>query len=289
MSDRTDRGVERRHKHHQKFPSVINLNVGGKVFATRLSTLTKYADSMLAVMFSGRHEVDKDAEGNYFIDRDGEYFGHILSFLRHEDLPPAEVAENVMKDAMFYGIHPLEDLLKSSPALFAEYVVRDNIRLKLSSYEDVKRKITALAKQQALDFSAISSVVKVVVSKNQPIPQDLQFSSKVHKQYFRRFKIYPSFESCFGKHYINIPADKVRGSPDDIMDLIASCLTNDLRKEGYRGHVKRESVYEEYNKIKTVSWTESEFHVCMCCHSFTFNWLETDIIGGKMKIGDSEK
>ncbi|ESO98682.1 hypothetical protein LOTGIDRAFT_57200, partial [Lottia gigantea] len=129
---------------------VINLNVGGKFFATRLSTLRKYPDSMLAVMFSGRHDVDKDAEGNFFIDRDGQYFSHILSFLRHEDLPPATVAENVMKEAMFYGIYALEDILKSSPALFAEYVVRDNIRQKLDSYEDIKRRITGLAKQQAL-------------------------------------------------------------------------------------------------------------------------------------------
>ena len=52
-----------------QFPNVINLNVGGKKFATRLSTLRKYPDSMLAVMFSGRHEVETDQDNNYFIDR----------------------------------------------------------------------------------------------------------------------------------------------------------------------------------------------------------------------------
>ena len=52
-----------------QFPNVINLSVGGKKFATRLTTLRKYPDSMLAVMFSGRHAVDTDQENNYFIDR----------------------------------------------------------------------------------------------------------------------------------------------------------------------------------------------------------------------------
>lgn len=57
-----------------KFPNVISLNVGGYLFTTSLSTLQKYEDSMLAVMFSGRHEIVKDENGRYFIDRDGKYF-----------------------------------------------------------------------------------------------------------------------------------------------------------------------------------------------------------------------
>lgn len=52
-----------------QFPSVVNINVGGKKFATRLSTLLRFPESMLAAMFSGRHDVDMDADNNYFIDR----------------------------------------------------------------------------------------------------------------------------------------------------------------------------------------------------------------------------
>lgn len=58
-----------------KFPEVISLNVGGTFFTTRLSTLRRYEDTMLAAMFSGRHHIPRDAEGRFFIDRDGAYFG----------------------------------------------------------------------------------------------------------------------------------------------------------------------------------------------------------------------
>uniref|UniRef100_A0A8C2YXY7 Potassium channel tetramerization domain containing 7 n=1 Tax=Cyclopterus lumpus TaxID=8103 RepID=A0A8C2YXY7_CYCLU len=58
----------------QEFPEVISLNVGGTYFTTRLSTLRRYEDTMLAAMFSGRHYIPRDAEGRYFIDRDGTYF-----------------------------------------------------------------------------------------------------------------------------------------------------------------------------------------------------------------------
>ena len=60
-----------------QFPEVVPLNVGGMYFTTRLSTLRRYEDTMLAAMFSGRHYIPTDAEGRYFIDRDGTYFGYV--------------------------------------------------------------------------------------------------------------------------------------------------------------------------------------------------------------------
>ena len=75
---------------------MIPLNVGGYHFVTTLSTLTKDKDSMLAAMFSGRHELDTDSEGRYFIDRDGEYFKEILNYLRDsKQLPSADIALEV--------------------------------------------------------------------------------------------------------------------------------------------------------------------------------------------------
>jgi len=70
----------------QKWDKVVNLNVGGKKFAVSHTTLTKsHPDSMLAVMFSGRHTITLDEQGFVFIDRDPDLFRHILSFLRFGD------------------------------------------------------------------------------------------------------------------------------------------------------------------------------------------------------------
>lgn len=60
-----------------QFPEVVPLNVGGMYFTTRLSTLRRCEDTMLAAMFSGRHYIPTDAQGRYFIDRDGTYFGYV--------------------------------------------------------------------------------------------------------------------------------------------------------------------------------------------------------------------
>jgi hypothetical protein len=66
-----------------KFKGRVKLNVGGVKYETTLTTLTADGDdSMLGSMFSGRHELHLDDEGEVFIDRDGKHFGHILNVLR---------------------------------------------------------------------------------------------------------------------------------------------------------------------------------------------------------------
>ena len=94
-----------------QFPSVIDLNVGGRRLTTHLSTLTKETDSMLAKMFSGRHPQSdtKDKDGFYFLDADGEVFQHILNFLRNEEKPPRSISERVKHLAAYFGIQTLVD------------------------------------------------------------------------------------------------------------------------------------------------------------------------------------
>ncbi|XP_048255920.1 BTB/POZ domain-containing protein KCTD7-like [Haliotis rufescens] len=91
------------------FPAVIDLNVGGRHLTTSLSTLTKYPDSMLATMFSGRHPVTQDKDGRDFIDVDGDVFIHVLNFLRFEIVPPPGAAADVRKYAEYFGLHVLKE------------------------------------------------------------------------------------------------------------------------------------------------------------------------------------
>ena len=107
-------------------PSIVKLNVGGKRFTTSLQTLTRDPNSMLAAMFSGRHEVQTTEDGSFFIDRDGTYFRFILNYLRDGELILPEnpkFLKELVAEARFYQlqgvldelgvIKPLKELEKS--------------------------------------------------------------------------------------------------------------------------------------------------------------------------------
>jgi len=66
----------------EKFPKIIELNVGGVHYSTALETLRSDSESMLCAMFSGRMGVTQDKSGRYFIDRDGSLFKYVLNYLR---------------------------------------------------------------------------------------------------------------------------------------------------------------------------------------------------------------
>jgi hypothetical protein len=66
---------------------VIDINVGGThLITTTRNTLTSIKDSSLAAMFSGRHKLSMH-NGRVFIDRDGDAFTAMLSFLRTGKVP----------------------------------------------------------------------------------------------------------------------------------------------------------------------------------------------------------
>lgn len=87
---------------------VIELNVGGYHYATTKATLCKYDNSMLARMFSGDMAPGHyDSKGRYFIDRNGELFGTILSFLRAEPINiPSDLVKRkaLAQEARFFQV-----------------------------------------------------------------------------------------------------------------------------------------------------------------------------------------
>jgi hypothetical protein len=93
------------------------LSVGGIHFETSLDTLLKEPNSMLSIMFSGRHNVPKDEDGRYFIDRDGTHFRYILNYLRDGNtyLPPEEqTADELYEEVCYYGIEDLMTKLEQN-------------------------------------------------------------------------------------------------------------------------------------------------------------------------------
>ena len=93
------------------FPKIVRLSVGGQHFETSIDTLCRDQSSMLAVMFSGRHNVSTDEDGRYFIDRDGTHFRYILNYLRDGNtyLPVdnQQLVDELYEEVCFYGIEPL--------------------------------------------------------------------------------------------------------------------------------------------------------------------------------------
>ena len=99
-----------------KFPNIINLNVGGQMYTTSLASLTRFPDSRLGVMFSGQMLMSRDANGNFFIDRDGALFVHVLHYLRSNTLRLPEYFDEHMKlkdEADYYQIPGLvEEIMR---------------------------------------------------------------------------------------------------------------------------------------------------------------------------------
>jgi hypothetical protein len=62
-------------------------------------------------MFSGRFQLNPDADGTYFIDRDGRHFHHVLNFLRDAGIVKlssvvmhGRETEELVVEARFYGL-----------------------------------------------------------------------------------------------------------------------------------------------------------------------------------------
>ncbi|GFN80444.1 BTB/POZ domain-containing protein kctd21 [Plakobranchus ocellatus] len=98
--------------------SRIKLDIGGNQFTTSLLTLTKDPDSMLAAMFSGRHQLKTEGDGSYFIDRDGTHFRYLLNYLRDGCIKEGTLPQNetmwreLRTEAEFYQLSGLDEYLR---------------------------------------------------------------------------------------------------------------------------------------------------------------------------------
>ncbi|XP_066506383.1 BTB/POZ domain-containing protein KCTD7 [Hoplias malabaricus] len=210
----------------QEFPEVIPLNVGGTCFTTRLSTLCRYEDSMLAAMFSGRHHMPQDSDGRYFIDRDGAYFGDILNFLRGGELPQRDRVRGVHREAQYYSIGPLLDSLEDTQPLTGEKVRQAFLDL-LPYYKDNLERIVEIAKLRAMQRKARFAKLKVCVYKEEmpitpyerPLFNSLRFERSESEA--KLFEHHCEVDVSFG------PWEAVA----DVYDLL-HCIVGDLAERG---------------------------------------------------------
>jgi len=103
---------------------IVKLNIGGHKFCTTAATLTKHPDTFFTSLIHGSIPTTKDDEGAYFVDRDGQFFSPILTWLRTNEIsiPSNITKEDVIREAVFYSLQPLVDILTVEPIVGEEKV-----------------------------------------------------------------------------------------------------------------------------------------------------------------------
>lgn len=213
------------------FPQIVELNVGGVHETTCLSTLSKFPDSMLAAMFSGRHHLLTDKSGRYFIDRNGSTFLHILNYLRDEQLPPLQDCLKVYREAQFFNIQPLiEELELLRPV--AGYKQKKNFLLHVPHYDDHMHVLLMQAQHMANVTPGRLAKLRVCVFKQEDIPSSLLGSSSNDGDGWQTTA--PQYQNCYGSHVcdVHVSFGPWTATPD-VYDLI-DCIKDDLAEKGYQ-------------------------------------------------------
>ncbi|CAJ0591185.1 unnamed protein product [Cylicocyclus nassatus] len=92
------------HADHQKIGERVKINVGGTIFETTISTLTRVDNSVLSAMVADRWRNQEEI----FVDRNPTHFAKILDYLRDGEnvvLPSDhDSREALRKEAEFYNL-----------------------------------------------------------------------------------------------------------------------------------------------------------------------------------------
>jgi len=117
--------------HRLQVPRVI-LDVGGQLFSTTIETLTNVPNSLFGRMFSGRFPIEPNDEGNFFIDRDGDSFRHILNFLRDPSnfelkMTDKQALFELRLEAQYYDLE--EQMFKTPPVSESDYNWLTNVSI----------------------------------------------------------------------------------------------------------------------------------------------------------------
>ncbi|KAM4845184.1 BTB/POZ domain-containing protein KCTD14 isoform 2-T2 [Thomomys bottae] len=220
--------------------TVVELNVGGQLYTTTVSTLRKFPGSKLAEMFSSSAKVCLDAEGRFFIDRPGTYFSPILDYLRTGHMPTENIPE-VYREAQFYELQPLVKLLEDTPQIFGEQVARKQFLLRVPSYMENLEVLLRLARAEAVGMRTSRVVVCAVRTEEEAA----QCRDALRNLEAKKMPVVQ-----FGPWSVG----------PDIEDLLY-CVEKDIKAQGYQ-------VHRQKHFLEKATWTKLQG----CFHMFTFTW-----------------
>lgn len=199
----------------------MQLNIGGHVYSTTLDTLRKIPNSKLAEMFRGPPNLRTDAEGRYFLDRDGTHFGQILEYLRMQTVPIHHVQE-VYREAVFYDLKPLVKVLEEMPQLFGETVGRQQFLSRVPNYQENLEVIIRVARAEAV-AARYSNIIICVLRSEEVVARynDAMSSLNAEKESVVTFGPWKS--------------------PTTVEEDLLDCIKMDIEAKGYRVSFQRHS------------------------------------------------
>lgn len=97
-----------------KKDSVVKLNVGGKIFQTKISTLLSVKDTLFSKLITNALD-NKEPTNEFFFDRSFDYFHYILDYLRTKQFKPKGLSkfdiDELKEEAEYYGISYIDEII----------------------------------------------------------------------------------------------------------------------------------------------------------------------------------
>jgi len=152
-------------KKENDMTETVKFNVGGSIYEVSRSLLERYPDTMLAKSASKRWQEVSMSE--IFIERDGDLFRHVLSYLRDGRvvLPLTASREGLMLEFQYYGLDGVEkeniddSLIRGSQHAGIYKKVLQNFKRKVEENGEEKRTLKRKTQQndneaKVLQFSS---------------------------------------------------------------------------------------------------------------------------------------
>ncbi|EUB59716.1 Adenosylhomocysteinase A [Echinococcus granulosus] len=225
----------------------VKINVGGSLFYTTISTLTR-EDSMLKALFSGRMDVKTDDDGWVLLDRSGKHFHLILNYLRDGSVPlpdNRQDLEELLVETRFYCLEGLRRMCEEKlEKLVAETQEKPNAAsIYIVKYPKVTKAIFASTKKP---------VVKLTMNRYNNV---FSYTNNSHDNLLRNIE-------CLEKYALMF-ADRVVF----IKDVRDKCEQNEICEWGFywRCH-KLKSIdciaihYSSEKRLIKVEFPESKIH-----------------------------
>ncbi|KAL6079526.1 hypothetical protein STEG23_038081 [Scotinomys teguina] len=197
---------------------VVELNVGDQFYTTTMGTLMKHPGSKFPEILSKSARYYKDAQGRFFIDRPGTYFGPILDYLRTGQVPREHIPE-VYHEAKFYQIHLLVKILEDMPQIFGEQVARMQFLLGVPNYRENLEVLLHLARAEAVGMRSSKVVVCVVHTEE----EDAKCTESLHILEAKKTPV------------VKFGPWKAGPEAEDFVH----CLEKDIRAQGYKVSLQR--------------------------------------------------